>query len=156
MLVTAKALQVQLESKAPKTSRVCQHDKDLPQSESMALAVEMLAVNDAFHWAGLIHICKRVYGMRSDDPTVQGYVRNIIGALHRVRSGSTAEHGMIFPMFTAGCEALDETQRQNILGRLYTVERSGMMQVGRARSLMVRVWETGMCWESLTTGEFLG
>jgi len=156
MLVAADALKAQLENSAPKSSRLCQHDRNVSPDEASALAVEMLAVNDSFHWAGQIHLYKRVYGLRSDSGEVQMLVKNISNALHRVRSGSSAEHGMIFPMFTAGCEALEETQRQNILGRLHTVERSGMMQLGRARSLMVRVWETGVCWESLTSGEFLG
>jgi len=156
MLGNADALKAQLENTAPNVVRFCEHDRDLPQEEASALAVEMLAVNDAFHWAGLIHLYKRVYGMRSDSVEVQIHVRNISSALHRVRPESAAEHGMVFPMFTAGCEMAEERQRQDVLGRLQRVERSGMMQVGRAKTLMMRVWETGHCWESLASGEFLG
>lgn len=57
-------------------------------------------------------------------------------------------------MFTAGVEAEDEQTRSLILGRIKSLEGVGMMQVGRARTLMEKVWETGQDWETLAQGEF--
>lgn len=46
-----------------------------------------------------------------------------------MRRGGTAEANLLFPMFTAGCDARDGGVRAEILERLRVVERSGMTQV---------------------------
>lgn len=91
--------------------------------------LEMVATNEAFHWAGLIHLNRRVLGKPTSDVEVQIAVREIEGALFKVRRGGTAEACLLFPMFTAGCDAQQEGQRDRIMGRLRSVERSGMTQV---------------------------
>jgi len=60
---------------------------------------------------------------------VRDAVREIVGALYKVRKGSTAEACLLFPMFTAGCDAQDEKQRVLIMDRLKGVEEFGMSQV---------------------------
>ena len=89
----------------------------------------MVATNDAFHWAGLIHLNRRVLGKDSTDVEVQLAVRGIVGALYKVRKGGTAEACLVFPMFTAGCDAQEPAQRERIMERLRVVEESGMTQV---------------------------
>ena len=89
----------------------------------------MVATNEAFHWAGLVHLDRRVLGKSSRDPEVQNAVREIVGALYKVRKGGTAEACLLFPMFTAGCDAQDLGQRELIMERLRSVEGSGMTQV---------------------------
>ena len=93
--------------------------------------LEMVATNEAFHWAGLIHLNRRVLGKTSSDVEVQIAVREIEGALYKVRKGGTAEACLLFPMFTAGCDAQRQDQRDRIMERLKSVEGSGMTQVGR-------------------------
>lgn len=90
---------------------------------------EMLATNDAFHWAGLVHLHRRVLGKRSDDADVQFAVCQIVAQLGKVRRGGTAEANLLFPMFTAGCDAREGQVRAEILERLRAVEGSGMTQV---------------------------
>ncbi|MCJ1469016.1 hypothetical protein MMC07_007648 [Pseudocyphellaria aurata] len=92
-------------------------------------SLEMVATNDAFHWAGQIHLNRRVLGMNSSDPEVQLAVREIVGALFKVRKGGTAEACLLFPMFTAGCDAQEPAQRDKILERVRSVEESGMTHV---------------------------
>ena len=98
----------------------------------------MVATNDAFHWAGLVHLYRRVLGRRGADPEVQFAVGEIVRQLGRVRRGGTAEANLLFPMFTAGCDAPEEGEgegvgvggvRKEILERLRGVEGSGMTQV---------------------------
>ena len=91
--------------------------------------LEMVATNEAFHWAGLIHLNRRVLGKASSDVEVQIAVREIEGALYKVRKGGTAEACLLFPMFTAGCDAQRPDQRARIMERLRSVEGSGMTQV---------------------------
>ncbi|KAF2652086.1 C6 zinc finger domain-containing protein [Lophiostoma macrostomum CBS 122681] len=119
-------------------------------------ATEIYATNEMFHWAGLIHLYRRVLGLPSTDPDVQIAVREIVGLLYKVRRGSTAEACLLFPMFAAGCDARDQGQREKVMERLKCVEGFGMTQVNKARSLMQKVWDTGKPWESLVSGEFFG
>ncbi|KAI9832423.1 MAG: hypothetical protein M1819_004412 [Sarea resinae] len=119
-------------------------------------SLELIATNDAFHWAGLVHLHRRVLGKPSSDPAVQNAVREIVGALYKVRTGGTAEACLLFPMFTAGCSAEDWDQRDKIMKRLRSVEACGMTHVRKARALLQKVWDTGRAWETLVSGEFFG
>ncbi|KAF2474502.1 C6 zinc finger domain-containing protein [Lindgomyces ingoldianus] len=135
----------------------CNHRSyDSSESEGAWDAIEIYATNEMFHWAGLIHLYRRVLGKPATDPEVQHAVRGIVGLLYKVRRGSTAEACLLFPMFTAGCDAIDAGQREKIMERLRCVEDFGMTQVNRARSLMQKVWDTGKPWESLVSDEFFG
>ena len=93
------------------------------------MSEELIAVNAAFHFAGLIHLYRRVLVMPKEDPEVQRAVREIAGKSDEVRHGGSAEACLIFPMFTAGCEAVDVDLREKFLKRLQHVETYGMMQV---------------------------
>jgi len=118
--------------------------------------LEMMATNEMFHWAGLIHLMRRVLNRPSSDPEVQNAVREIVGDLYKIRHGSTTEACLLFPMFTAGCDAQEQNQRDRIMSRLRIVENFGMTQIHKARALMQRVWDTGKPWESLVSDEFFG
>ncbi|KAI8935818.1 hypothetical protein NX059_007335 [Plenodomus lindquistii] len=126
------------------------------ESEGAWDATEIYATNELFHWAGLIHLYRRVLGKPSMDVEVQHAVREIVGLLYKIRRGSTAEANLIFPMFAAGCDALDEGQREKIMDRLRSVEGFGLTHVPKISILMKRVWDTGKPWESLVSGEFFG
>ncbi|KAF2185023.1 hypothetical protein K469DRAFT_708283 [Zopfia rhizophila CBS 207.26] len=135
----------------------CNHrSSSSSESEGAWDATEIYATNEMFHWAGLIHLFRRVLGKPATDPEVQNAVSQIVGLLYKVRRGSTAEACLLFPMFTAGCDATDSGQREKIMERLRCVEGFGMTQVHKARSLMQRVWDTGKPWEALVSGEFFG
>lgn len=80
--------------------------------------VELAATNEAFHWAGLIHLYRRILGRPSEDADVQFAVDEIISCFSRIRRGGSAEACSLFPIFTAGCDAKDEAQRTFVLERL--------------------------------------
>jgi hypothetical protein len=128
---------------------------------------EMVATNEAYHWAGLVHIHRRILGKPTLHPDVQHAVQEICGALYKVRKGSSAENCLLFPIFTAGCELGSPPEgeqigegsqrlREMIMERFDGIEKFGMSQVHKARGLMLRVWETGKPWETLVSGEFVG
>ena len=117
---------------------------------------EMVAINEAFHHAGLIHLHRRVLNKPSTSAEVQSAVTGVIEALARISDGGTAEACMIFPMFSAGCEAQTREQQDTVLARMRSVEELGMAQGRKARVLMQSVWETGRTWETLVAGEFFG
>lgn len=135
----------------------CPHRRASTQIEDNSYNLELVTTNEAFHHAGLIHVNRRVLGKSSMDPEVQFAVREIVSALYKVRKGGTAEGCLLFPMFTAGCDAQEVEQRERIMERLKRMEGLGMSHVRKARALMERVWQTGRPWETLVTGEdFLG
>ncbi|KAI1399963.1 hypothetical protein F4819DRAFT_497682 [Hypoxylon fuscum] len=117
---------------------------------------EMEATNEAFHWAGLVHLYRRIMGKPSEDASVQTAVQKIIDCFGRIKPGGTAESCLLFPMFTAGCDAREDGQRALVLNRFMTAENHGMTQVHNARRLMQMVWETQRPWETLVSTEFIG
>ncbi|KAI9871134.1 MAG: hypothetical protein M1823_008535, partial [Watsoniomyces obsoletus] len=119
-------------------------------------AEESLATNSAFHWAGMVHLLRRVHNLPRAAPEVQNAVHEIVKTLVMLREGGSAEACLLFPMFTAGVEAEDALDRAEVLARIKGAEGLGMCQVSRARSLMEEVWRTGESWEGLVNGEFFG
>ncbi|KAK5109828.1 hypothetical protein LTR85_002042 [Meristemomyces frigidus] len=158
----AVELQRRLGASATTVYRGCTHtDPQSPQhsvaeNKSEQDVAEIFATNEAYHWAGLIHLSRRVLGLPASHPQVQDSVRKVVACLEKVRRGSTAESCLLFPMFSAGCEAVTAEDRGVFMARLMAVEGWGMQHVGRARVLMQRVWDTGRGWETLVDGEFFG
>lgn len=105
--------------------RGCSH----PGADATWDPTEIYATNEMFHWAGLVHLHRRVLGKPPDDPDVAAAIRQIVALLYKVRRGSSAEACLLFPMFVAGCDAQDEGQREKIMDRLRGVEGFGMTQV---------------------------
>ncbi|KAL5121912.1 hypothetical protein ACEQ8H_000128 [Pleosporales sp. CAS-2024a] len=135
----------------------CNHGSSAAtESEGAWDATEIYATNEMFHWAGLIHLYRRVLGKAASDPEVQHAVREIVGLLCKIRRGSTAEACIIFPMFAAGCDTEDPSQRDKIMERLRRVEGFGMTHNTKVATLLQSVWDTGKPWESLVSGEFFG
>ncbi|GAB0146530.1 hypothetical protein EsHS_00006928 [Epichloe bromicola] len=149
----ALAIERQLLESLRQSSRPCSHVR--AGSIHMRDLAEMAAINEAFHWAGLIHLHRRILGSRADHPEVQAHVRNIVMCLDRLRVGAAAELRCLFPIFTAGCEAIDEKQQIRLLSKLMSAERSGMKQTYYARLLLERVWEEGRSWEEVIGNEFI-
>ena len=145
ILDVAQTLKADLQNARLRTYRGCPH-KHGDDVEDAWDAVEMVATNEAFHWAGLIHLDRRVFGKPSWDTEIQSAVGKIVEALDKVRKGSTAEACLLFPMFTAGCHAKGEGRRSKILERLRSVEGSGMTQVcfKYLSSLFLEIAYTGL------------
>lgn len=156
MVERAEKLEKELTKSRGHLSKPCTHMQSTGEAAFQWDRQEMTATNEAFHWAGLVHLHRRILGKESKHPDVQKGVREIFGALYKVRRGSSAEACLLFPMFTAGCDTQDEKQRADILERIKGMEMVGMTQIHKARSLMERVWETGKPWETLVAGEFFG
>ncbi|KAG8421143.1 hypothetical protein J3458_003047 [Metarhizium acridum] len=127
MVEQALLLEKHLMESLRQSSRPCPHVR--AGSIHMKDLAEMAGVNEAFHWAGLIHLHRRVLGKATDHPDVQGSVRKIMQCLEQIGTRGVAKTRYLFPIFTAGCEALTERQQTKLLGRLTNAEKSGMRQV---------------------------
>lgn len=130
----ARALQLELEDARGKAVGRCTHTHHRGEEHSDPLDnMELLATNDSFHWAALIHLYRRVLNFPPTDKRVQTSVAQIVLAMAKVRQGGTAENCLLFPLFSAGCEALDPNHREYTRRRMVEVERSGLVQVSRRR-----------------------
>ncbi|KAJ5540337.1 hypothetical protein N7513_008669 [Penicillium frequentans] len=119
-------------------------------------AQDMMATEEAFRCAGLIHLHRRVLGSSTDSFPVKEALRQLIDALGRMRLGASTEVCSLLPLFTAGCESRDPSQQARILNRFVVLEKSGMKQIQDARHLMQRCWEENLPWVALAGGEFFG
>lgn len=90
---------------------------------------EMAAVNEAFHWAGLIHLYRRVMGKKRGHPDVRAAMLKIMECLRQLRVGAASEMRFLFPLFTAGCEATDDGIKSRLVDRLVSAGRRGMKHV---------------------------
>lgn len=118
---------------------------------------EIAALNEAFHWAGLVHLHRRVLGRESGHEDVQAAVAKIHVCLDVVRYGGKAEATMLFPLVTAACETWDSERRALVRERLESMRmRSGFLQVDRARGMVEAVWAEGGNWEEVVGTEFIG
>ena len=89
---------------------------------------EMSVTDRAFHWAAVLHAYRRVL-CKPADQEVELAVRHLINALGEIAPGSSTEVSILFPLFTAGCEARDEHQRSVIGDRVKNFEAEGLRQV---------------------------
>jgi hypothetical protein len=119
---------------------LCPHRKDGSDLEKAWESMEMSATNEAYLWAGHIHLHRRVFGHSKESPEVQMAVREVLSTMGKVRKGGSAEACMLFPLFTAGCEAIEQSQRAVILERIKSMEGSGMTQVRTLHLIYLFVW----------------
>jgi hypothetical protein len=127
VMARAHDLDHQLRQSMACNSHPCKHIQT--DSVSGRDYAEMSATNQAFHWAGVVQIHRRILGKSSTHADVTKAVENIMTCLGKIRTGGQAEMGFLFPMFTAGCEVGPEG-RAAVLERFKNVEKNGMMQVG--------------------------
>lgn len=156
VVVRAHKLEEDLIESRRHPAKPCTHMQSKSEAEYGWDSLEVAATNEAFHSAGLVHLHRRILGKPSIHEDVQHAVGEILGSFSKIRKGSSAEACLLFPMFTAGCDIRDEKQRSDILERMNRVERYGMTQAHKARTLMEKVWELSKPWETLVGGEFFG
>ncbi|KAJ9216314.1 transcriptional regulator family: Fungal Specific TF [Paecilomyces variotii] len=125
------------------------HDEDVE-------SVEAISIDQAFHWAAMVHLHRRVLNTSPSSPEFHSCLKELFGVLRKVPIGSPPEMSVIFPIFTAGCETQDPLERLEILDRIKGMEIAGLKQVQNARTLMQRCWAEDLPWIALADGEFLG
>ncbi|KAL1887199.1 hypothetical protein Cpir12675_006650 [Ceratocystis pirilliformis] len=152
-LARAERLDDALRESMGRNGHICDHVRPGVDRSSLA---EMFATNEAFHWAGLVHLHQRALGKPKEHNDVAYAVNKIIQCMDKVRDSGTGEMGILFPMFTAGCNTTRGEDRQKIDNRFNNIEAHGMKQVSKARKLLKKVWDLNQPWETLLKDEFIG
>jgi hypothetical protein len=111
----------------------CPHDRvqgTNPDAKRADLA-ELQITNTLYHWAGIIHLRRRVLGQSPDSADVMYAVQQVSEGLENIRSGSPADACLLLPIFTAGCEARGVELREKFRARLVDIEGFGLKQVSQ-------------------------
>jgi Fungal specific transcription factor domain len=127
----AETLLSQLMESVSQQVYTCPHDVLSPgsaESRSHDLR-ELETTNILYHWAGIIQLRRRVLNYAQDSFEMKDAVNTVLTNLDKVRAGSPAEACLLFPIFTAGCEALDGEQRARFKSRIADIEGFGLKQV---------------------------
>lgn len=90
---------------------------------------DLLAMDRAFCCSALLHLHRRTLGSSPSSPAVHEAQNGLLNALAQIEPGGSAEVGVLFPLFTAGCEVQDANQRLEIMERFMILETTGMKQV---------------------------
>lgn len=151
-IMLATKLKQELQVRESHEVKVCSHVEYTDHSA----AEDLKASNVSYHLAGVIHLQRRVLRNSINSAPVQDAVRGIVEALRQTSDSRIAANNMIFPLFTAGCQAIEPEHRQAILQGFEKMENYGMEQVHKAKKLLERVWATNMAPERLIVGEFIG
>ena len=114
---------------------------DDPSASSTTHALEITTTNDSYHWAGQIFLSRRVLRLPPKNDSIQNCVQIILAGLGRIRQAGTAEACMLFPMFIAACEAVEEDDRDRLLERLVSVQDAGLSQARMAVDVVQAVWK---------------
>lgn len=104
----------------------------------------------AFVHSTLLHTHRRVQRLPRNHDTVQTDIRNILSAIMSIPPFSSGNILILWPIFSAGCEADDDHDRELIYNRMGDMETLGMGSFTRARELLAKYWasETTMPWDA--------
>ncbi|RAQ50187.1 hypothetical protein AFGD_011566 [Aspergillus flavus] len=117
------------------------YDLDMTRQGSKD-APELLQCNVAFHAASHILFYARLRQMPATAPIVRMKVRDVRQATEQIPVKSRTSAALAFPLFTAGCEAVDSADRQAISARLLALAGSCFVDVLRLMEMLHCVWET--------------
>lgn len=81
---------------------------------------ELRSLNEAMHAAAFLLFYARLKGMPFTAPLVRKKVQVIVSEIGKIPVTSRVSHAVLFPLFIAGCEAVEGEGRRRILERLRT------------------------------------
>lgn len=110
---------------------------------NMTLAKDMENTHQAFIYASLLHLYRRVEQLPKNHIKPAHATYQIVGALQRIRPDSVANILVLWPVFTAGCETDDPSQRRILQERMQSMAAFGMGNVNSALQAMTKYWDAG-------------
>lgn len=132
----------------PQSTSSAKYDNQVPNASYSYAQLNIM--NLTFCYAALIHLYRRVLLFPTESETVQSLVSTITELLEtHIPLGSSIEACMSFPIFSAGCEALNPLQQDKYRQRMKGMHRFGAGQIFRANELMEQCWEQRRPWTDL-------
>ncbi|KAH7128982.1 fungal-specific transcription factor domain-containing protein [Dactylonectria macrodidyma] len=104
---------------------------------------EYLSINEAYHLAAALQIHKQIRGMSSAAREIQHLVHRILDLLSDIKlhSGPCIAVVLFFPVFSAGCGAVDSIDRQRVRDLLNVMIKSlGFVNIKQGLDLLETLW----------------
>lgn len=126
---------------------------------------EYLDINEAYHHAALLQVYQRILGMPLSANRVQETVHRIISLISGVRlqQGPCPGIALLFPVFSAGCAAIEDTYREKVLALMREMAGLyGIMNVRHCIKILETLWsrqdwhretQYRLSWRDLTAEE---
>ncbi|KAH8743153.1 fungal-specific transcription factor domain-containing protein [Diaporthe sp. PMI_573] len=86
---------------------------------------DLLYLNEAMHSAIVILFYSRLRDLSWTSPLIRKHVRNVYEQLAQINQYSRTLNNAIFPLYAAGCEAVDMAARQEIEARITHIHPTG-------------------------------
>ena len=132
--IKREAVMLKAELELGVSSRVPHNTCLRPVKNNSELLEEM---NRLFQWAALIHLNRRIFGLPTAHPNVQAPVGEILNSIETLNRKNGGNPALLYPLATAGCEALDPGQRQMALEQCRRIELLGHMCVSIPSTLSI-------------------
>ncbi|CAM1508818.1 Fc.00g025570.m01.CDS01 [Cosmosporella sp. VM-42] len=78
----------------------------------------VLALNESMYAAGLLLLYARIHGLPFTTPFIRRQAQTVVDEISKISSSSRVSYGIVFPLFIAGCEAVESQVREAIKQRL--------------------------------------
>ncbi|KAE8146334.1 hypothetical protein BDV25DRAFT_52436 [Aspergillus avenaceus] len=117
-------------------------------------ANDLQATHRAFVHATLLYLHRRVLLLPRSHPKVRTDVANVINSAQDIDSFSSANILILWPMFSAGCETDNVSERDIIQSRMAKMQSLGLGNYTRAKDLLKAFWSSGssLPWDLYFTG----
>lgn len=102
---------------------------------------DVLHVNEAMHAAAFIMYYTRLKDMPLTAPLIRRSVSKVQREAASVHPDSLSSRALFFPLFVAGCEAVDGSVRELIVERVLSSRRFAEAQPSKIVDCLRRVWE---------------
>lgn len=119
--------------------------KDIPSSpiHDLTFRTELECCHSMFANATLLCLYRRVDELPKTHPKVQLAVDFITEAVQKIDKRSRANIQLLWPLLTAGCEAITDTQRSVIEDRIMAMSTRGHGSYNKVIWFMKLYWEEG-------------
>ncbi|KAF2009427.1 hypothetical protein BU24DRAFT_414758 [Aaosphaeria arxii CBS 175.79] len=100
-----------------------------------------LAANEAMHASSLILVYARLKQMPYTSPLIRKQVQIVVDEVAKISVNSRVSHTILFPLFIAGCEAVDLQARESIQRRLMMPKGEFFNKKTGPASALDHIWE---------------
>ncbi|ETS87663.1 hypothetical protein PFICI_01491 [Pestalotiopsis fici W106-1] len=98
------------------------------------------SLNEAMHAASFILFYTRFRGLPFTAPVIRRQVRTVVSEISKIHEDSRVSYAIVFPLFIAACEAVDQEDRRIIENRL-RVPRGLFVDRGNTTAALRHIWE---------------
>jgi hypothetical protein len=108
------------------------------------------ATNRIFGLSGVLQVYRRVLLMPNDTSLVQDVVKQITETIRfDIPANQPAAHCTFFCLFSCGCEAITQEDRELFENRVSLLEERGLLNATIAKDVMIESWSTGKYWADI-------